>query len=125
MMQFDWSKFTTIHGKPVTLVTNGYVQEPEGLRCNRTNGKSGYKRLRIAGGVTIIEEPVTKPVTRKGSNTEDVTGVTDVTTIKDNEIRYAIEERASILEFDAGLSREDAEAKAFAMMLQTDEKKKT
>ena len=59
MMQFDWSKFTTIHGKPVTLVTNGYVQEPEGLRCNRTNGKSGYKRLRIAGGVTIIEEPVT------------------------------------------------------------------
>ena len=116
MMQFDWSKFTTIHGKPVTLDTSGYVQEPTGFRCNRTNGKSGYKWLRIDGGVTIIEEPVTKPVTRKGSNTEDVTGVTDVTTIKDNEIRYAIEERAAILEFDAGLSREDAEAKAFAMM---------
>ena len=42
----------------------------------------------------------------------------------DEEIRYVIEERAAILEFDAGLSREDAEAKAFAMMLQTDEQKK-
>ena len=42
----------------------------------------------------------------------------------DEEIRYAIEERAAILEFDAGLSREHAEAKAFAMMLQTDEQKK-
>ena len=42
----------------------------------------------------------------------------------DEEIRYVIEERAAILEFDAGLSREDAEAKAFAMMLQTDEQNK-
>ena len=54
-----------------------------------------------------------------------VTEVTHVTDISDEDIRYAIEERAAILEFDAGLSREDAEAKAFAMMLQTDEKKKT
>ena len=77
--------------------------------------------MRRDGGVTTFKQPVT----HKGSNTEDVTGVTDVTTIKDNEILYAIEERAAILEFDAGLSREDAEAKAFAMMLQTDEKKKT
>ena len=43
----------------------------------------------------------------------------------EEEIRYVFEERAAILEFDAGLSREDAEAKAFAMMLQTDEQKKT
>ena len=116
MMQFDWSKFTTIHGKPVTLVTNGYVQEPEGLRCNRTNGKSGYKRLRIAGGVTIIEEPVTKLVTDNCSNTADVTNVTGVTNINDKERLYAFEERAAIFEFDAGLSRKDAEAKALAMI---------
>ncbi len=121
MMQFDWSKFTAIHGKPVTLVTDGYVQEPEGLRCTRTNGKSGYKWLRVAGGVTIIDEPVTKPVTRKGSNNEDVTGVTDVTSIKDKERLYAFEERAAILEFDGGLGRRDAEAKAFETILQTDE----
>ena len=121
MMQFDWSKFTAIHGKPVTLVTDGYVQEPEGLRCNRTNGKSGYKWLRVAGGVTIIEEPVTKPVTRKGSNNEDVTGITGVTSLKNKERLYAFEERAAILEFDGGLGRRDAEAKAFETIFQTDE----
>ena len=124
MIQFDWSKFTTIHGNPVTPDTNGYSLETGGFQGNRTNKINGYKRLRIDRTVTSLKQAVTKMVTDNCSNNANVTNVTGVTSIKDKERLYAFEERAAILEFDAGLSREDAEAKAFAMILQTDEQKK-
>ena len=118
MIQFDWSKFTTIHGNPVTPDTNDYSLETGGFQGNRTNKINGYKRLRIDRTVTSLKQAVTKMVTDNCSNNADVTNVTGVTSIKDKERLYAFEERAAIFEFDAGLSREDAEAKAFAMMLQ-------
>ena len=116
MIQFDWSKLTTIDSNPVTPDTNGYNLETGGFICNQTNQKNGYKRLRIDGTVTTLKKPVTKLVTDNRSNTADVTNVTGVTSLKDKERLYAFEERAAILEFDAGLSRKDAEAKALAMI---------
>ena len=116
MIQFDQSKFTTIHGNTVTPDTNGYNLETGGFTCNRTNQKTGYNRLPIDRNVTTLNKPVTKLVTDNCSNTADVTNVTGVTNIKDKERLYAFEERAAILEFDAGLSRKDAEAKALAMI---------
>ena len=74
--------------------------------------------------VTNLKQPVTKLVTDKCSKTGDVTNVTAVTNIKDKERLYAFEESAAILEFNAGLSCKDAEAKAFAMMLLRDKQKK-
>ena len=125
MIEFDWSKLTTIDSNPVTPDTNGYNLETGGFICNQTNQKNGYKRLRIDGTVTTLKKPVTKLVTDNRSNTADVTNVTGVTSIKDKEGLYAFEERAAISEFDARLSREDAEPKAFAMISQTDVQKKT
>ena len=121
MIQFDWSKFTTIHSNPVTPDTNGYNLETGGFTCNQANQKTGYKRLRIEENVTTLNKPVTKLVTDNCSNTADVTNVTGVTSFKDKERLYAFEERAAILEFDGGLGRRDSEAKAFEMILQTDE----
>ena len=121
MIQFDWSKLTTIDSNPVTPDTNGYSLETGGFICNQTNQKNGYKRLRIDGTVTTFKKPVTKLVTDNRGNTADVTNVTGVTSLKDKERLYAFEERAAILEFDGGLGRRDAEAKAFETILQTDE----
>ena len=87
----------------------------------QTNQKNGYKRLRFDIIVTTLNKPVTKLVTDNCSNTADVTNVTGVTSLKDKERLYAFEERAAILEFDGGLGRRDAEAKAFETILQTDE----
>ena len=45
MIQFDWSKLTTIDSNPVTPDTNGYNLETGGFICNQTNQKnltSGY-----------------------------------------------------------------------------------
>ena len=117
MIQFDWSKLTTIDSNPVTPDTNGYNLETGGFICNQTNQKNGYKRLRIDGTVTTFK----KLVTDNRSNTADVTNVTGVTSLKNKERLYAFEERAAILEFDGGLGRRDAEAKAFETILQTDE----
>ena len=111
MIQFDWSKLTTIDSNPVTPDTNGYNLETGGFICNQTNQKNGYKRLRVDGTVTTLKKPVTKLVTDNRSNNADVTTVTGVTSFK---------ERAAILEFDGGLGRRDAEAKAFETILQTD-----
>ena len=121
MIEFDWSKLTTIDGNPVTPDTNGYNLETGGFICNQTNQKNGYKRLRFDITVTTLNKPVTKLVTDNCSNTADVTTVTGVTSFKDKERLYAFEERAAILEFDGGLGRRDAEAKAFETILQTDE----
>ena len=63
MIQFDWSKLTTIDSNPVTPDTNGYNLETGGFICNQTNQKNGYKRLRIDGTVTTFKKPVTKLVT--------------------------------------------------------------
>ena len=116
MIQFDWSKLTTIDSNLVTPDTNGYNLETGGFICNQTNQKNGYKRLRIDGTVTTFK----KLVTDNRSNNADVTTVTGVTSFKDKERLYAFEERAAILEFDGGLGRRDAEAKAFDTILQTD-----
>ena len=120
MIEFDWSKLTTIDSNPVTPDTNGYNLETGGLKCYQTNQKNGYKRLRVDGTVTTLKKPVTKLVTDNRSNNADVTTVTGVTSFKDKERLYAFEERAAILEFDGGLGRRDAEAKAFETILQTD-----
>ena len=119
MIQFDWWKLKTIDSNPVRPGTNGYNLETGGLICNQTNQKNGYKRLRVDGTVTTLNKPVTKLVTDNRSNTADVTNVTGVTSLKDKERLYAFEERAAILEFDGGLGRRDAEAKAFETILQT------
>ncbi len=121
MIEFDWSKLTTIDSNPVTPDTNGYNLETGGFICNQTNQKNGYKRLRVDITVTTLNKPVTKLVTDNRSNTADVTNVTGVTSLKDKERLYAFEERAAILEFDGGLGRRDAEAKAFETIFQTDE----
>ena len=121
MIEFDWSKLTTIDSNPVTPDTNCYNLETGGLICNQTNQKNGYKRLRVDGTVTTLKKPVTKLVTDNRSNNADVTTLTGVTSFKDKERLYAFEERAAILEFDGGLGRRDAEAKAFETILQTDE----
>ena len=85
MIEFDWSKLTTIDSNPVTPDTNGYNLETGGLICNQTNQKNGYKRLRVDGTVTTLKKPVTKLVTDNRSNTADVTTVTGVTSFKDKE----------------------------------------
>ena len=90
MIEFDWSKLTTIDSNPVTPDTNGYNLETGGFICNQTNQKNGYKRERIDRTVTIFNKLVTKLVTDNCSNTADVTNVTN---IKDKERLYAFEER--------------------------------
>ena len=120
MIEFDWSKLTTIDSNPVTPNTNGYNHDTGGFVCYQTNQKNGYKWLHFDITVTTLNKPVTKLVTDNCSNTADVTNVTGVTSFKDKERLYAFEERAAILEFDGGLGRRDAEAKAFETILQTD-----
>ena len=56
MIQFDWSKLTTIDSNPVTPDTNGYNLETGGFICNQTNQKNGYKRLRVDGTVTTLKK---------------------------------------------------------------------
>ena len=98
MIQFDWSKLTTIDSNPVTPDTNGYNLETGGFICNQTNQKNGYKRLRIDGTVTTFKKPVTKLVTDNRSNTADVTNVTCVTNYKYQERINAYEESSAIIE---------------------------
>ena len=58
MIQFDWSKLTTIDSNPVTPDTNGYNLETGGFICNQTNQKTGYKRLHFDITVTTLNKPV-------------------------------------------------------------------
>ena len=141
-MKIDWTKFKIITQTVETTGNSGKTLEPCGIECYHTSNLGGINWKQPDAAVTTWNEVVTHVVTPEHLQSQAVSTVSSVTTQNknickkidsiekirgrwDEEIRYVIEERAAILEFDAGLSREDAEAKAFAMMLQTDEKKKT
>ena len=141
-MKIDWSKFKILTQTVETTANSGKTIEPCVIECYHTSNVGGTKWKQPVAAVTTWNEVVTNVVTPEHLKSQAVSTVSGVTTQNKNicrkidsieknrgrrdvEIRYAIEERTAILEFDAVLSREDAEAKAFIIMLQTDEQKKT
>ncbi|GHT81373.1 hypothetical protein AGMMS49960_17680 [Betaproteobacteria bacterium] len=141
-MAFDFSTLQTYRKTPVTAVTAVQPSNGAGLRVTAGEFSSGNKSEVTGRGASellpllpLVPEPA---VTGKPSNTNGCTAVTAVTAQKqdvckitseteeraqcwrvqsaDRETciacRERYEERAGILEFDAGFTREEAERRA-------------